>query len=282
VSALRPEAAAGRLAGRTALVVGGGSTHEGWPGTGTATARLLAAAGARVAVMGRNRENTERTVRDITEAGGEAMTVQADATVEADVDRAVTEVVERFGGLDVLVNNLGVSTAGALDDLAVEDWHGAVRSNLTSVLLVTKRARPLLADSSCASIVNVGSVAGMRASGSIAYGTTKGALEAMTRELALELGAAGIRVNMVVPGHMYTPSGSQFMTDDARRLRVEMNMLGVEGTAWDIAWAALFLAGDESRFITSTTLVVDAGAAQSLPLLAVARDRARSAAPGRS
>jgi NAD(P)-dependent dehydrogenase (short-subunit alcohol dehydrogenase family) len=277
VTGPRFDSAQGRLAGRTALVVGGGSTHDDWPGTGSATAQLLAAAGARVAVMGRNPGNTERTVETIEKASGQGLAVIGDATVESDVTRVVAEVEHAFGGLDILVNNLGRTVSGGVSELDVEAWQSAVDTNLTSVFLVAKHARPLLAASSGASIVNVGSVAGLRASGALAYGTTKGALEAMTREMASDLGRDGIRVNLVVPGHMYTPSGSQLLTADARQLRIDINMLGVEGTGWDIAWAALFFAGAESRFVTSATLVVDAGAAQGLPMMAVARDRKRTA-----
>jgi NAD(P)-dependent dehydrogenase (short-subunit alcohol dehydrogenase family) len=272
------ERAAGRLLGRSALVVGGGATDDELPGTGSAMARILAAAGAKVAVMGRSQVNTERTVRQITEAGGEAVAVLGDAAVPADAARAAAEVQQAFGGLDVLVNNLGIASPGGVGDLTVEDWDRVVATNLTSVLLMSRHAREMLAAAPGGSIVNVGSVAGLRSAGGLAYGTTKGALVAMTRELASDLGPTGIRVNLVVPGHMNTPMGSSFATDDARRTRNQVNMLGVEGDAWDIAWAALFLAGEESRFITGTTLVVDAGATEVLPLTAVARDRARQAA----
>jgi NAD(P)-dependent dehydrogenase (short-subunit alcohol dehydrogenase family) len=272
------ERAAGRLTGRTALVVGGGSTRDGWPGTGSATARLLAAAGARVAVMGRSRENTERAVAEIAAAGGEAIAVLGDAAVDADAARVAGEVQQAFGGLDVLVNNLGIGAPGGVADLQMQDWDRVVATNLTSVLRVARHTHGMLAASPAPSVVNIGSVAGLRAGGTLAYGITKGALVALTREMAMDLGSAGIRVNLVVPGHLHTPMGSQFGSEDARRMRNGVNMLAAEGSAWDVAWAVLFLAGPESRFVTSTTLVVDAGATDVLPLAAVARDRARQAA----
>lgn len=267
--------AAGRLAGRTALVVGGGSTHDDWPGTGSAMARLFAAAGANVAVMGRSKENTERSVKAIAELGGTALAVIGDASDDAAAERAAQQVEEAFGGLDILVNNLGIGAPGGVVDLPIEDWNRVIATNLTSVLTMSRHAAPLLQKSTAPSVINIGSVAGMGSGGSFAYGTTKGALEAMTRDMAFDLGRSGIRVNLVVPGHLYTPSGSQFAADDARRLRNEVNMLGAEGTAWDVAWTALFLAGEESRFITATTVPVDAGATKVLPVLAVAHDRQR-------
>jgi NAD(P)-dependent dehydrogenase (short-subunit alcohol dehydrogenase family) len=270
-----PDTAAGRLTGRSALVVGGGATHDDWPGTGSSTARLLAAAGASVAVMGRSEENTARTVREISSAGGTAVAIRGDASVESEAARAIGEVDAAFGRLDILVNNLGIGAPGSVAAVTLDDWERVLATNLTSVLLMTRHATALLSASPAASVINVGSIAGMRASGSLSYGTTKGALVAMTQEMAFDLGAKGIRVNLIVPGHLHTPSGSAFVTDDARQLRRDVAMLSAEGSAWDVAWTALFLAGDESRFLTAVTLPVDAGASQVLPLVAVARDRIR-------
>jgi 2-dehydro-3-deoxy-D-gluconate 5-dehydrogenase len=198
--------AAGRLGGRSALVVGGGATSEGWPGTGSATARLLAAAGARVAVMGRSQANTERTVAEIKDAGGDALAVLGDAADPSDAARAAAEVEHAFGQLDVLVNNLGIGAAGGVEDLAIADWNRVVATNLTSVLLMSRHTRGMLAASPSASIVNVGSVAGLRAARQLAYGTTKGALVALTREMAADLGAAGILINNAGIG---PPAGSR-------------------------------------------------------------------------
>ena len=252
----------GRLAGKVAIVVGGGSTGE-TAGTGSAIAVLFAAQGAKVVVVGRSESNTSKTVAQIEAAGDEAVGVLGDATVDADCRRFAQSAVERFGHLDIVVNNLGTGagpTVAAFDELA---WDESMAVNLKSVLLMTKHALPHLVARETASIVNVGSVAGLQASGSIAYGTAKGGLIALTREMAGQLGPDGIRVNCVIPGHLATPMGARG-GPGLGELRRKLSMVGIEGTGWDAAWAALFFASDESQYVTAAALPVDGGVTAQL------------------
>jgi NAD(P)-dependent dehydrogenase (short-subunit alcohol dehydrogenase family) len=168
------------------------------------------------------------------------------------------------------VNNLGFTPRDLLMDISDEVWDQTLAVNLKAVVVMTRCALPSLTAAAGASVINVGSIAGLRGGGMGAYGTTKGGLVALTRALAAELGTRGIRVNCIVPGHLYTPMGAT-LGDEYRELRKQITFLGTEGTGWDLAWAAVFLASDESRYITSVTLPVDGGASEDLPLTAMLR-----------
>lgn len=264
--------AAGRLEGRVALVIGGGATGDdaAQPGTGEAVARVFAAAGAKVAVVGRTREHTERTVERVEAEGGSAVAIIGDATDSAACERFVNDVVGRFGGLDVLVNNLGHYEGSSVAEADDETWDRVLAVNLRSPISMARAAAPHLGKSGRGAIINVGAVAGLLASDSAPYGTTKAALIALTRDMASGLGSQGIRANCVVPGHLYTPTGARYR-GERRALRARLSMLGVEGSGWDIGWASLFLASDEARFITATVLPVDGGVTQQLVQAAVIR-----------
>jgi NAD(P)-dependent dehydrogenase (short-subunit alcohol dehydrogenase family) len=263
-----------RLAGKVALVVGGGSTGD-YPGTGSAMARLFAAQGCRVGVVGRSEEHTRKTVDEITAAGHEAIAVLGDTTARDECERTVATVVEHFGPIDVLVNNVAVHKFVTVDDFDDEVWTEILDGNFKAPLLMTHFVAPHMRGRG-GSIINIGSVAGLQASGSIGYGTAKGALHTLTRDMAMALGPDGIRVNCVIPGHLHTPhvprtgAGEEF-----RQLRVDLNMLGIEGNGWDAAWAALFFATDESRFVTAQSLVVDAGVTSVLGFVQAMRTRPR-------
>jgi NAD(P)-dependent dehydrogenase (short-subunit alcohol dehydrogenase family) len=262
----------GRLAGKVAIVVGGGATGADpqFPGTGEASAILLAGAGATVAVVGRTAAHTESTARRIRDAGGVAEAVLGDAIDSDECDRIVGAVAERFGRLDVLINNLGVAEGGSVADVDDATWDQVIAVNLRAPIAMSRAAVPLLRRGGRGSIVHVGSVAGLQASGSAPYGTTKAALIGLTREMAMSLGPDGIRVNCVVPGHLQTPMGDR--GDGAsRELRRRLSMLGTEGTGWDVGWAVVFLASDEARFITAATVPVDGGVTEQLALSTVRR-----------
>jgi NAD(P)-dependent dehydrogenase (short-subunit alcohol dehydrogenase family) len=265
----------GRVAGKIAIVVGGGTTSDDptsdFPGTGSAMCRLFAAQGARVAVVGRTAAHTDRTVDMIEREGGTAVALLADASNEDDCRRVIGDVVERWGGIDIVVNNLGMTGATTVAEFDREIWDRTLAVNLTSVVFMAKLALPHLRRRDTSSIINIGSVGGLQAAGpvpggaALPYVMTKGSLVVLTRELAAELGQYGVRVNIIVPGHLQTPiagrSGAVVGNED---LRVQLTMLGIPGTAWDVAWAALFLASDESRYITSVVLPVDGGVTESL------------------
>ncbi|WP_030946173.1 SDR family NAD(P)-dependent oxidoreductase [Streptomyces sp. NRRL S-646] len=241
-----------RLSSRTALVTGAGSAGD-LPGTGAATALLFAAQGATVGVLDADAGRAEHTRALVEKDGGRAIALTADLTDEDAVRKAVDRLAEHTGRLDAVVNNAGVSG----DDGTRAGWDRVFAVNVTGAMLVARAAHPHLVRAG-GTVVNVSSVAALRGFGSGAYGASKGALQSLTTDLAYAWGPDGVRVNCLVPGHLYTPMGDHG-GDEGRELRRRANLLGTEGTAWDLAWAALFLAGPESRWITGAILPVDAG-----------------------
>ncbi|MCY3957309.1 MAG: SDR family oxidoreductase [Chloroflexi bacterium] len=263
----------GRLAGKVAIVTGGGS-NPGEIGTGRASCEVMAQEGARVLVADIAAENAQRTVDAIVEAGGEASRFVGDATSGDDCRAMVATAVERFGGLHVLMNNLGFRWGGHDRRKGVAEMEEAVLMqafdlNLKSAVLASKFAIPAMVASGGGSIINVSSIdgiAGARHRG-VAYSITKGALPILSRNTAAFHGREGIRANCIVPGHLQSAYQSRIKPED-RELRRRVTPLGTEGTPWDIAWAAVFLASDESRWVTGVTLPVDGGLFAAQPLLA--------------
>jgi NAD(P)-dependent dehydrogenase (short-subunit alcohol dehydrogenase family) len=255
-----------------ALVIGGGQIDEDftYPGTGAATAALLAAEGASVAILGRTATTVDRTVGYIADHGGGAFAVLGDATRDADCKRAADETVERFGSVDILVNNLGTAVHGSVVDLEVDEWDRSLRVNLTSVLLASKHVIPYMAAARRGSIINIGSGSGVLADGAPAYGTAKAGLTGLTRHMALMHGPDGVRVNCVVLGPVHTPMVTGY---PGLPLFREVSMLGIEGTGWDVGWAVVFLASDEARYVTATVLAVDGGTTAEAPLSVALRMR---------
>jgi NAD(P)-dependent dehydrogenase (short-subunit alcohol dehydrogenase family) len=249
----------GRLRGKTAIVTGAGARGEEF-GTGRAMAVLFAGEGAKVCVVDRDRSVAEVTLQLIEEAGGEGLATTGDVTIEADCARFASECAERFGGPDILVNNVGITgSMSNLEELEVADWDHVLDTNLKSALLMAKAAVPKMRAGGSGAIVNIVSIAGMIGYGALAYGASKAGLVQLTRDLAVAHGRAGIRVNAIAPGHIYTPMVSSILPDDLRAARRKAGPLGVEGDAWDIAHAALFLVSDEARFVTGQCLAVDGG-----------------------
>ena len=263
----------GRLAGKVAVVSGGGS-QPGEIGTGRASSVCMAREGARVLVADIAGENAQRTVDAILEAGGEASAFVGDATSGDDCQAMVATAVERYGGLHVLMNNLGFRWGGhdrrkGVAEIDEDVLMRAFDLNLKSAVLASKHAIPAMIESGGGSIINVSSIdglAGARHRG-VAYSVTKGALPILTRSTAAFHGREGIRANCLVPGHLQSAYQSRINPVD-RELRRRVTPLGTEGTPWDIAWAAVFLASDESRWITGVTLPVDGGLFAAQPLLA--------------
>lgn len=264
VEAWPEEPVARRLAARAVMVTGGGGAGA-FPGTGIAISYLFARHGARVAVADIDAGRAKYTCARIAEFGGEAVPVIGDITDSAACGRLVDETIGAFGQLDVLVNNAGISpgAAEAADPDAM--WERVMAINLSSARHMTVRAAPYLQRSSGAAIVNISSIAGLRAFSSLSYAASKGGMVALSRTAALTYGRAGIRVNCIAPGHVHTPMGYT-SGEGLRELRRRATMLGTEGTAWDIAYAALFFASAESRWITGVTLPVDAGTVETTGL----------------
>jgi NAD(P)-dependent dehydrogenase (short-subunit alcohol dehydrogenase family) len=254
-----------RLDGRVAIVTGAGSSGP-LPGIGVATAVLFASQGAHVGVVDISGDRAANTEKLIASAGGTSTAVVADITVATECERGVDQVIQQFGRLDILVNNAAV-TAGGGDAATVDEaaWNRVVALNLNAVMLMSKSAVPHLRAAGGGSIVNMSSIAAIRGMGSGAYAATKAGVIGLTYDLAYSLGRDGIRVNCIAPGHLFTPMGNQG-GDELRERRRRAGLLGTEGTAWDAAWAALFLASEESRWITGVVLPVDAGTTVSTAL----------------
>jgi NAD(P)-dependent dehydrogenase (short-subunit alcohol dehydrogenase family) len=257
-----------RLLGKVAVVTGAGSSGPGF-GIGKAIAFSYAGEAARVCLVDRDSTLAEETRAVIAAAGGDAIVCQGDITLDADCARIVAHTIEHFGGLDILVNNVGTSIGGGpLESLDMAVWDRVLDVNLRGAILLTKHAIPHLIAAGQGSILNIASIAGLMASGGVAYGPSKAALISMTRELALLYGRRGVRANAICPGHIHTPHVAGMIDEGMRKLRARIAPLGVEGDAWDVAAAAVFLASDESRFITAVCLPVDGGATEILPMSA--------------
>jgi NAD(P)-dependent dehydrogenase (short-subunit alcohol dehydrogenase family) len=255
----RPTQFRGRLTGKTALVTGAGSQGSG-VGTGKAIAITFALEGARVCLVDRELERAQETLREIEAGGGEAFSATADVTNSADCAATVAVTLQRYGRLDILVNNVGIGVGGGrVEQLDEAVWSRVINVNLTSAILMSKHAIPALI-ATRGSIVNIASVAALRShGGGVAYSASKAGLVAATRDLAVMYGREGVRANVVAPGHIFTPLVEGMLDSRAREVRRKVAPLGIEGDAWDIAAAALFLASDEARFITATCLPVDGG-----------------------
>ena len=256
-----------RLAGKSAIVTGAGTEGDGI-GIGRAIAVVLAGEGARVCCTDLVQERAEDTARRIRDAGGEAFAFAGDVTQAADCAVLVAAVAERFGRLDILVNNVGISTPTRLDTIDDAAWTRVLDVNLKSAVLMSKYAVAEMAKGGGGSIVNISSIAGMRAHGSLAYGTSKAAMAQLAREIAVAHGRAGIRANTVAPGHIMTPHAMQALPAGLRETRRKIGPLVLEGDAWDVALAVAFLASDEARFITGIELAVDGGVTATAPMAA--------------
>jgi NAD(P)-dependent dehydrogenase (short-subunit alcohol dehydrogenase family) len=194
------------------------------------------------------------------------VSVTADVSSEDDCRRAVEVAVERFGRVDVLVNNVGiVGPPESVVDVDLDQWQRVFEINVTSMVLMSRFAIPRMRENGGGSIVNVSSLAGVLTHPRVAYATTKGAVLSLTRSMASTHGPEGIRVNAVAPGPVYTPMvAAEALTEQARAARARLVPLRTEGTGWDVGEAVLYLAGERSRWVTGTTLTVDGGFASDL------------------
>ncbi|MCA1300427.1 SDR family NAD(P)-dependent oxidoreductase [Stappia indica] len=256
-----------RLDGKVALVTGCGSSGPGW-GNGKAISVLFARQGAKVYGVDLNAEAAAETARIVAEENGTMHVGTCDVTRAEETAALIEACLARFGWIDVLVNNVGRSEPGDPATMDEETWDAQLDVNLKSAYLTCKSALPVMEKQGSGSIVNISSVAGLRYIGKpqVAYAASKAGLMQMTKTTAVLYASKGVRLNCVVPGLMHTPLVTQLADKYAagqydafvatRNQQVPMARMG---SAWDVAHAALFLAADESRYVTGTELVVDGG-----------------------
>ncbi len=256
----------GRLEEKVAIVTGAGSRSEGI-GNGRAAAILFAREGAKVVAVDTNAEAAAATVAMIEAEGGTASSFTADVTKSADCEAMVAAAVERYGRLDILDNNVGIGSRGSILEISEEEWDRVMNVNVKGMMLASRAAIPAMVQGGKGgAIVNISSIAAMRPRGLTAYGTSKGAVIALTRSMAVDHAGDGIRVNCIAPGPVYTPmvyAGG--MTDELRERRRNASLLKVEGSGWDIGYAALYLCSEEARYVTGVVLPVDGGVTISGP-----------------
>ena len=254
-----------RLAAKVAIVTGAGADGDEI-GIGRAIAFLLAREGALVMCADIDGERAARTAREIEAHGGSARSFAGDVSRPEDCQALVRESISCFGRINLLVNNVGISTPVRLDVVELDQWNHILAVNLSSAMLMCKFAVPEMARGGGGSIVNISSLAGMRAMGALAYGPSKAALAQFSRELGVQYGRQGIRVNTVAPGHVLTPHAMAKIPAAMREARRKVSPLGIEGDAWDVAQAVVFLASDEARFVNGVQLAVDGGVEALAPL----------------
>lgn len=257
-----------RLQGKVALVTGCGSAGPGW-GNGKAISALFAREGARVFGCDIRPEAAEETREIVAAEGGEMDVMRCDVAVAEQVDALVARCVERFGRVDVLVNNVGIVELGGPVDYPLEKWQRAFDVNVTSMFLTCKHVIPHMLRQGGGSIVNIGSIAGIRYTGVpyLSYYTTKAATLGFSRAVALQYAKDHIRSNVIMPGLMNTPFVVEPLkevygggnVDAMMQKRDSQCPMGHMGDAWDVAQAALYLASDEAKYTTAAELVVDGG-----------------------
>jgi 3-oxoacyl-[acyl-carrier protein] reductase len=228
-------------------------------GIGRAIARVFAQAGAKLGLMARSADGLEGVAEEVEAAGSEALVVQTDVAVEAQVEQAVERVVAHWGRVDVLVNNAGLIDFGPLDKIAPDAWDKVIGTNLTGAYLCSRAVAPVMERQHSGRIINITSVSAQTGgvSGGVHYTASKGGLAAMTKTLARDLAAHNITVNAISPGQI--DADPELLTAEQREKVTAMIPLGRLGEPEEIAYAALFLASPMADYITGTTLDVNGG-----------------------
>ena len=257
-----------RLKDKIAIVVGAGQTPGDTIGNGRAAAVLFAREGAKVMLVDRDIASAEETGRMIKNEGGECFAFRCDVVNERDCKAMAAACVERYGRIDVLQNNVGIGEGdGGATSITEEAWDRIIGVNLKSAYLTCKHCVPVMRKQMSGSIVNISSIAAVTSARTVAYKTSKAGINAFSEALAIGNAKYGIRVNVIMPGLMDTPMAINSIAaargvskEDLRKQRNNVIPLrGGMGSAWDVAYASLFLASDEARFITGVLLPVDGG-----------------------
>jgi NAD(P)-dependent dehydrogenase (short-subunit alcohol dehydrogenase family) len=244
-----------KLNGKVAVITGGGT------GIGEATAKLFAEQGAQVVITGRRKEVLESVAKAILASGGKVLTVSGSVTDEAHVQSAVDQAVRTFGKIDILINNAAIGNFGALlHEMTDQDWAQVLDTNLTGVFRFTRAVIPHMLGRS-GSIINVSSVAGMVGiAKSAAYSSTKGAMLALTRALAIDYAKEKIRCNCVCPALVDTPMAAGAIADpEMNALMMAAHPIGRFGTPDDVARMLLYLASDDASWVTGSVFTIDGG-----------------------
>jgi NAD(P)-dependent dehydrogenase (short-subunit alcohol dehydrogenase family) len=256
----------GRLAGKVAVVTGAGSRGAGI-GNGKAAAILFAREGAQVLCADQVASRAAETVADISGEGGTASVFECDVSRTDDCQRLAAAAVERYGRLDILQNNVGIPSMQSLSEITEDAWDHVMAVNVKSMVLAAQAVVPHMLANGAGSIINISSIAGLRAypPRSTAYTTSKAAVVGLTLALAGQLGGKGVRVNCIAPGQVFTPLVAERLDAAGRERRATSGLIKDEGNAWDIGWAAVYLASDEARWVTGQVLTIDAGITITIP-----------------
>ena len=264
---------ANRVKGKVAIVTGAGSIGPG-VGNGKAAAILYAREGAQVMLVDYNLKAAEETRSLIDKEGGDCITFKADVTKSADCKNLVEKCVQTYGKINILHNNVGISSRAGIDGTSEEQWDRVMNINLKSMFLTCKYALPYMEKQGSGVIINISSLSAIRCqpAPALAYSVSKAGVIAFTREVAIQYADKGIRCNAILPGLMKTPMVEYYNPDAYGDGSVElmwqrrdaMCPTGKQGESWDVAHAALFLASDDSKYTTGTTLLVDGGLAQTM------------------
>ena len=247
-----------RVDGKIAIVTGAGSVGVG-VGNGKAAALVYSREGAKVVLSDLNIQSAQETQDIINKEGGDCITVQADVSSSQDCLNLVSKTIKHYGRIDILHNNVGIEIPGGIQEISEDDWDKTMAVNLKSVFLMCKYALPSMQEQGSGSIVNISSINGIRTLPALSgpYGASKAGMIALTREIAIEYAGNGIRANCILPGMMNTPFVKAALTEawggdiqEMINLRDAMCPTGKQGESWDVAYAALFLASDESKYVT--------------------------------
>ena len=252
---------ADRLKGKVAVVTGAAPRGEG-VGNGMATAILFARDGAKVVLVNRSAERAEKLARQIRDEGGEASVFAGDVANE-DVCEAMAQfAVSQYGRLDILHNNVGIGAPGSAETVTLADWNRVIEANLTTTMLCTRACLPRMKQGGGGSVIMVSSIAGalglMGSTGAVAYSTAKAGLHGFTHSVAADYATQNIRANCIIVGSVHTPMVGH-MGAEGRERRRKMVPMQTEGTAWDVAHGAVYLASDESRWVTGVLLPIEGG-----------------------